>query len=392
MSTPAAVATLRAQSHPINAIAFHSSNLRLVSGDDEGWCIQWSLVTRRPLAVWKSHSAALLTVKWMSDELLLTHGRDNKLYLHRLNDSPLDTDIPGADDNPDNWRRPWLVTSLDVNALNFCAAATWGTNRIAVPGTLDSDTVDVYDLLPELKRPYKAVSAEFKTGIVMAIELMEDRLITGYESGHVAIFKLSEDGISTRIYLCKAHGQPVISVGLHPADSTFISSGADSKIVKHPLYPQLSNIKGKTVTEFGDDDAMTEVACLKIVDIRHTGIASIDIRDNEKIFAVACWDGMVRVFLYKSLKLLASFKGGRQQGITCAKFGRTELSDDSGLVLDDSENPAATIDETTLTRVFDRNRAVFSSTVMSKREQTVRTKHWLAVGGKDGKIGLWEIY
>ncbi|ODQ71364.1 hypothetical protein LIPSTDRAFT_74010 [Lipomyces starkeyi NRRL Y-11557] len=141
MSTPAAVATLRAQSHPINAIAFHSSNLRLVSGDDDGWCIQWSLVTRRPLAVWKSHSAALLTVKWMSDELLLTHGRDNKLYLHRLNDSPLDTDIPGAHDNPDNWRRPWLVTSLDVNALNFCSAATWGTNRIAVPGTLDSDTV-----------------------------------------------------------------------------------------------------------------------------------------------------------------------------------------------------------------------------------------------------------
>ncbi|KAK9428034.1 WD40 repeat-like protein [Lipomyces doorenjongii] len=393
MSTPAAVATLRAQSHPITAIAFHSSNLRLVSGDDDGWCIQWSLVTRRPLAVWKSHSAALLTVKWMSDELLLTHGRDNKLYLHRLNDSPLDTDIPSADNNPDDWRRPWLVASLDVNALNFCPAATWGTNRIAVPGTLDSDTVDVYDLLPELRRPYKAVQPKFKTGIVMAIELMEDRLIAGYESGHVAIFKLHEDGISTKIYLCKAHSQPILSVALHPADSTFISSGADSKIVKHPLYPQLSNIECKTVTEFGDDDDMTESAYLRMVDIKHTGIASIDIRDDEKICAVACWDGMVRVFLYKSLKLLASFKGGRQQGITCTKFGRTELSDVAGLASDDSENPAdTTADDIALTRVFDRNRAVFSSTVMSKREQMVRNQHWLAVGGKDGKIGLWEIY
>ncbi|KAK9234886.1 WD40 repeat-like protein [Lipomyces kononenkoae] len=391
MSIPAAVATLRAQSYTITTVAFHASNLRIVSGDDEGWCIQWSLVTRRPITVWKAHGAALLSVKWMSDELLLTHGRDNKLHLHRLDDRPLDTDIPRLGDNPEKWRKPWLIASLDVNALNFCSAATWGSNRIAVPGTLDSDTIDVYDLLPELKRPYKAISCEgVKTGIVMAIELMEDRLIAGYESGHLAIFRLWEDSVSSRIYLCKAHSQPVLSVALHPADSTFISSSADSKLAKHPLYPQYSNAIPMAAST-ANDDAVCESACLNIVDINHTGIASIDIRDDEKIFAVACWDGMVRVLLYKSLKLLASFKGGRQQGITCTKFGRTLLSDRSEVVSDEGSSLGAThIGQTALAGV--PNRATLSSTVVAKQERKVQNKHWLAVGGKDGKIGLWEIY
>ncbi|KAJ8096567.1 WD40 repeat-like protein [Lipomyces tetrasporus] len=392
MSIPAAVATLRAQSNPVTAIAFHSSNLRLVSGDDDGWCIQWSLVTRRPMAVWKSHSAAILTVKWMSDELLLTHGRDNKLYIHRLDNSTLDTAIPGVDDDPDKWRRPWLVASLDVNALNFCSAATCGSNRIAVPGTLDSNTIDVYDLLPELKRPYKALSAGIKTGIVMSIDLMEDRLIAGYESGHVALFQLSEDGSSNRIYLCKAHSQPLLSVSLHPTDSTFISSSADSNLVKHPLYPQRHSDRKCTTESEVDDEALSESTSLGTVDIKHAGIASIDMRDDEKIFAVACWDGIVRVFVYKSLKLLASFKGGRQQGITCTKFGRTNLSDGYGTNSEERVTSAATFHETALTRAFDQIHPKVSSTLKTKQEQKVRNKHWLAVGGKDGRIGLWEIY
>ncbi|KAK9321308.1 WD40 repeat-like protein [Lipomyces orientalis] len=392
MSIPAAVATLRARSNPITAIAFHSSNLRLVSGDDDGWCIQWSLVTRRPMVVWKSHSAAILTVKWMSDELLLTHGRDNKLYIHRLDDSTLDTAIPGVDDHPDKWRRPWLVASLDVNALNFCSAATYGSNRIAVPGTLDSNTIDVYDLMPELKRPYTALSAGINTGIVMAIDLMKDRVITGYESGHVALFQLSEDGSCNRIYLCKAHSQPVLSVSLHPTDSTFISSSADSKLVKHPLLPQHHSDRKCTTTSEVDDEADAESTSLGTVDIKHAGIASIDMRDDEKIFAVACWDGLVRVFVYKSLKLLASFKGGRQQGITCTKFGKTEVSNDCGTNSEEKVTSAANFQATALTRSLGQIHTKVSSTLKTKQEQKVRNKHWLAVGGKDGRIGLWEIY
>lgn len=63
--------------------------------------------------------------------------------MHRLDPTTLDTDIPTPStmSTPDAWRKPWLVASMDVNALNFCSVATLGSNLIAVPGTLDSDTV-----------------------------------------------------------------------------------------------------------------------------------------------------------------------------------------------------------------------------------------------------------
>jgi hypothetical protein len=40
-----------------------SQNLRLVSGDAEGWVVIWDLVTKRPVTVWKAHEGAVLEVK-----------------------------------------------------------------------------------------------------------------------------------------------------------------------------------------------------------------------------------------------------------------------------------------------------------------------------------------
>jgi hypothetical protein len=31
-------------------------------------------------------------------------------------------------------------------------------------------------------------------------------------------------------------------------------------------------------------------------------------------------------------------------------------------------------------------------TVREEREQKAKTTHWLAVGSKDGKVSLWDIY
>ncbi|KAK7203261.1 WD40-repeat-containing domain protein [Myxozyma melibiosi] len=393
MSSLAASATLRALSNPTTAIAFHRSNIRLVSGDDNGWCVHWSLVTRRPLAIWRSHEDTVLTVKWLSDDLLLTHGRDNKLHVFRLDDLPLSTDIPTPADseNSGKWRKPWLVASIDVNALNFCSAATLGTNMIAVPGTLDSDTIDVYTLLPTLARPYAAISAGVKTGIVMAIALHADILIAGYESGHVAMYQLQDDGVAQLIYLCKAHSQPVLSVAVHALDATVLSSSADSKIVKHPLVRDPSFLpsspKSSGIRNSEDENDLSTVSLstpISTHDIKHTGIASLNLRDDGKIFATACWDGNVRIFLYSNLKLLASFRGGRQDGISCLAFGRTSLDDPE----DDNSEEEKIVKEV----VSDVTKVVVGNAMRMKAEKKVREKHWLAVGGKDGRVGLWEVY
>lgn len=54
---------LRGHAAPIHALHIFSQNLRLVSGDADGWIIVWDLVTKRPVAVWKAHEGAVLEVK-----------------------------------------------------------------------------------------------------------------------------------------------------------------------------------------------------------------------------------------------------------------------------------------------------------------------------------------
>lgn len=54
---------LRGHAAPIHALHIFSRNLRLVSGDAEGWIVIWDLVSKRPVTVWKAHEGAVLEVK-----------------------------------------------------------------------------------------------------------------------------------------------------------------------------------------------------------------------------------------------------------------------------------------------------------------------------------------
>ena len=51
---------LRGHASAIHALHFYSNNSRLVSGDAEGWIVIWSMMTKRPVAVWKAHEGAVL--------------------------------------------------------------------------------------------------------------------------------------------------------------------------------------------------------------------------------------------------------------------------------------------------------------------------------------------
>ena len=54
---------LRGHAAPIHALHVFTRNLRLVSGDADGWVVIWDLVTKRPVTVWKAHAGAVLEVK-----------------------------------------------------------------------------------------------------------------------------------------------------------------------------------------------------------------------------------------------------------------------------------------------------------------------------------------
>jgi hypothetical protein len=54
---------LRGHGASIHALHIYNQNLRLISGDANGWIVIWDLVTKRPVAVWKAHAGAVLEVK-----------------------------------------------------------------------------------------------------------------------------------------------------------------------------------------------------------------------------------------------------------------------------------------------------------------------------------------
>lgn len=63
LSAATPVYILRGHAAPIHALHIFSQNLRLVSGDAEGWVVIWDLVTKRPVTVWKAHEGAVLELK-----------------------------------------------------------------------------------------------------------------------------------------------------------------------------------------------------------------------------------------------------------------------------------------------------------------------------------------
>ncbi|CBX93982.1 hypothetical protein LEMA_P036560.1 [Plenodomus lingam JN3] len=114
---------LRGHVAPIHSLCFLRRNTRLLTGDADGWVVYWKVETKRALAVWKAHHAAILgTAEWGRDRII-THGRDNSLRIWQLrqaDEATLSTTLP-ADQAAADQPKPWLLHTLPVNTLNFCA-------------------------------------------------------------------------------------------------------------------------------------------------------------------------------------------------------------------------------------------------------------------------------
>lgn len=61
----------RGHSAQIHAVHFFEGNLRLFSGDAEGWVIVWSIPIKRPVVVWKPHNGSILGLgSWEEDKII----------------------------------------------------------------------------------------------------------------------------------------------------------------------------------------------------------------------------------------------------------------------------------------------------------------------------------
>nr|POE51795.1 astra-associated protein 1 [Quercus suber] len=355
-SLPPALPTyiLRGHGAQIHALHFFRKNLRLVSGDAEGWVVVWDVSIKRPTADERDYSTTL----------------------------PID-------DAETERKKPWLLHSLTVNALNFCSFASNlmplepdGPQEelvLAVPGVEDG-AINVTSLPSESRIATIPPPSGTQTGMLMAVALhfpasTKDKrdftVLAGYESGLVAMWTRPPSAAQARtwqaIFLHQAHAQPVLSIAVDAINGVWFSSSADATLGKYTLAASSSSSSSK------DEQPV-------LLKTKHAGQQALCVRGDGKILATAGWDGRGRVYGVKAFRELAVLKW-HKEGMYATAFADVHV-EDSG-VLEDEKSTQST------EGVVVKKRPL---TVVEQRVAKTQSTHWLAAGSKDGKISLWDIY
>jgi WD40 repeat protein len=186
-------------------------------------------------------------------------------------------------------------------------------------------------------------------------------VIVGYESGHTTVSQLSSQAWQV-LYTTQAHTQPVLSLDVSPSKDCYFTSSADAIIAKHPIPVFAENVI-----------MAVESMPLKTLQTKHSGQQGLRIRNDGKIFATAGWDSKVRVYSTKGMKELAVLKWHKEgcYSVAFADVGEEKSAEEEDRALIKRE---------------------VAMTVKEERLWRAKTSHWLAVGSKDGKISLWDIY
>ncbi|KAI1007933.1 ASTRA-associated protein 1 [Podosphaera aphanis] len=413
MALPSAQPTyvLRGHGSQIHAATFVFSNARLVTGDAEGWIVIWDLAIKRPTAVWRAHGASILGIRAWGSDILITHGKDNKLIAWKFSDedeASMSTILPieaSAEQKP--WTQPWLLNILHVNTMNFCSfdqveiPPTRYTREllIAVPNTISSETVDIFHL-PSSRRLYTVpASPIFKGGMVMSLSIFFHPLtsnltvIAAFESGHTSITHLVQASWTT-LYVNKSHVQPILSLDVAPDKSYYLTSGADAIIAQHAIpSTEPESPRAEVMRSRGPDPA------LRVINTKHAGQQGLTMRNDGKIFATAGWDGRVRIYAGTTLRELAVLKWHQEGCYAVAFTDITLISDGRHDIAEAKHAHHASSTGAAGSGVVERlptgkhlTRSAPTFWVQKERVWKARNAHWVAVGSKDGKVSLWDIY
>lgn len=340
---------------------------------------------------------------------------------------------------PENGPKPWLLHSLAVNALNFCAFSLCplpkqskekqtvthssvetsdshessneslpqrihrGPLLIAVPNALNSGNIDIFHLPSEHRVSTITGDSTKETGMVMAVNLYFSRdqdlyVISAYEDGQAMVhvrrgpigLREYEGGIPSapwnwqKIYASRAHSQAVLSLDVFPSKGFFLTSGADPLVVKHPIS-----------TEVPAHSSRYDDAPIKVVNTHHAGKQGLKIRSDGKLFATAGWDARVRVYSCKSMKEMACLKWHKEGCFVVAWANiYSDASNPASRAMDIIGNSVSPEEESPSGHynVAQGQESRSLSAIRTQRLQKAQLTHWLAAGSKDGKISLWDIY
>ena len=281
--------------------------------------------------------------------------------------------------------------AINENVAAFLSSDVSCSHRsalIAVPNTLDSGAIDFY--LQPMNRRVSTIPAMHDrtagTGMLMAVNVFlsnagELYAASAYEDGSVMIFVCRDDfrdldAISNsapsaswkwdRIYYTTPHKQPALSLAVSHSKDYFLTSAADSRIVKHPIptpSPATESLPDAMVRNPIQKEKTTT-----------SGQQSLNIRDDGLLFATACWDQAFRVYYCENLSIMFRLNWHRD-GCTAVAFGHIS----EHFEFDDP--PPNPIEQEWCRSALQRQRVL-----------NALMDHWLVVGSKDGQISLWLMY
>ncbi|KAI1316474.1 ASTRA complex subunit [Mortierella claussenii] len=318
---------------------------------------------------------------------------------------------------------------------------------VAVPSPTTATLIDVYDIVkPE--RTFAAVGApqaagmasatiegggeNRKWGSVMAIQLFQQQgqsldsssipldteaevlpsqlegviaralsMLVGYEDGSVALFKESafsstataDEGKKYKrkmdtLWTIKCHRDSVLALNVSSDFQFAMSSGSDNVLVKYDLTSHLQGVPE------------VQQAVLK-----SNGIADIKIRNDNKVLGLAGWDGSLRVYSVKTLKPLAILKYHREglYGLAFALIHQQPTSIEATAIqgggaeheqadreAEAKEKDHGSSDHESEDDTDEDDSSDLEDALEGRRQWS--TRHWIATGGKENRISLWEIY
>ncbi|KAG1821183.1 WD-40 repeat-containing protein [Suillus subaureus] len=381
LPAPSPIHLLRSHSTAVSTLFISTDNERIYSGDSAGQAIVTSTRSLRPLASWKAHTDSLLGIEeWGSQ--IITHGRDNKLHVWvRPEESASIRQGPAT---LSDLSTPTICYSMDVNALNYCRFSLL-EGLLAVPNLVESALADIWSL-PSRQRLHAAIGDPLdtsttafsdgrsgsKSGIIMSMHLFystssapssstsarELRLLCAYEDGSVVLRKRTAPENKPTV---EGRGWEVVwKSRLH------VESGSPH----FALTVSADHLVGRYDLLKTQEEASESTSAGTAFKTKHPGNGAVAIRSDGRVCAIGGWDGKVRLYSTKTLKLLGTLVHHKQgcQAVTFASH-----TDCVPLCGDLKEDDFSDDDD----------------------EITVEEKHargrWLIAGSTDAKVSIWAL-
>ncbi|BGP26949.1 Astra associated protein 1 Asa1 [Rhodotorula toruloides] len=391
-SPPGPSYILRGHDTSVSCVRFSRCARLIFTGDTNGFVAVWDLRSFRPRFFWKAHDRGVLGVEEHGNGVL-TQGRDNLVHFYRLSITPhstgtsatLDhgaaTAVPSPSSPSFGIKPAW---SIDINAMNFCRMSVLCLSDRKGKGK-EREMEDV----PIMEEALMAVPSLTKDDFPrmqppIAYSTSRLHLLIGYESGHLALFRFSPTASFERlrsqtdqpvdvyapregkmveenegwelVWSEKGHRDAVMSLAVTRDLRFAFTVAADHFVCKYRIF-----------------DVNEEEALLLRIHIEPTdapGKSAVAVRSDGKLLATAGWDGELRLYSVKSLQPLAVLSHHRSS-LQALDFAPLEPDENCSLA-DGYENS--------------------DDEEEGGRAQGGRAKAWVATGGQEAKVSLWEVY